>query len=75
MSAERYRTADLSADDVLILRELTAIADELTEPGAGMRTVVLSPARSPRGRGALRERTARNGFARKTASRSSTCAG
>jgi hypothetical protein len=45
MSAERYRTADLSADDVLILRELTAIADELTEPGGGMRTVVLSPAR------------------------------
>jgi hypothetical protein len=45
MSAERYRTADLSADDVLVLRELTAISDELTEPGAGMRTVVLSPAR------------------------------
>ena len=45
MSAERYRIPDLSADDVLRLRELTAIADELTEPGAGMRTIVLSPAR------------------------------
>ena len=33
MSAERYRTADLSADDVLILRELTAIADELDRAG------------------------------------------
>ncbi len=44
-SAERYRTADLSADDVLHLRELTAIVDELVEQGAGMRTVVLSPAR------------------------------
>jgi hypothetical protein len=42
---ERYRTADLSADEVLQMRELTAIADELAEPGTGMRTVVLSPAR------------------------------
>jgi hypothetical protein len=45
VAAERYRSADLSADDVLQFRELTAIADELAEPGAGMRTVVLSPAR------------------------------
>jgi hypothetical protein len=45
IGSERYRIADLSADDVLQLRELTAIADELAEPGAGMRTVVLSPAR------------------------------
>jgi hypothetical protein len=45
VASERYRIADLSADDVLQLRELTAIADELSEPGAGMRTVVLSPAR------------------------------
>lgn len=44
-SAERYRVASLSADEVLQLRELTAIADELAEPGAGMRAVVLSPAR------------------------------
>ena len=34
IGSERYRIADLSA-----------IADELAEPGAGMRTVVLSPAR------------------------------
>ena len=45
IGAERYRIADLSADEVLQMRELTAIADELAEPGAGMRTVVLSPAR------------------------------
>jgi hypothetical protein len=45
MGAERYRSADLSADEVLQMRELTAIADQLTEPGAGIRTVVLSPAR------------------------------
>lgn len=45
VGADRYRLGDLSADDVLRLRELTAIADELTERGAGARTVVLSPAR------------------------------
>jgi hypothetical protein len=45
VGSERYRMADMSADDVLQLRELTAIADELAEPGAGIRTVVLSPAR------------------------------
>ena len=45
IGAERYRSVDLSADEVLQMRELTAIADQLTEPGAGMRAVVLSPAR------------------------------
>ena len=46
-SAERYRTADLSADDVLELRELTALSDELADLALrpGMRTVVLRPAR------------------------------
>jgi hypothetical protein len=44
-AVERFRSADLSADDVLQFRELTAIADELAEPAAGARTVVLSPAR------------------------------
>jgi len=40
--AERYRTTDLSADEVLELRELTAMADELAQlPG----TVVVQPAR------------------------------
>ena len=46
-AAERYRTADLSTDDVLELRELTALADELADLALrqGMRTVVLRPAR------------------------------
>ena len=40
--AERYRTTDLSADEVLELRELTALVDELAQlPG----TVVVPPAR------------------------------
>ena len=30
-SAERYRTAEMSVDDVLQLRELTAISDELAD--------------------------------------------
>jgi len=45
--ADRYRTTEMSADDVLELRELTALRDDL---GAlthhpGMKTVVLRPAR------------------------------
>jgi hypothetical protein len=46
-SAERYRTADMSVDDVLELREITALADELADLALrpGMRTVVLRPAR------------------------------
>jgi len=46
-SAERYRTAEMSVDDVLQLRELTAISDELADLALrpGMRTVVLRPAR------------------------------
>ena len=40
--AERYRTTDLSADEILELRELTALAEELAElTGA----VVVQPAR------------------------------
>ena len=45
VAAERYRLSDMSADDVLELRELTALADELGEQPAAMRTVVLRPAR------------------------------
>ena len=47
MSAERYRTAELSVDDVLELRELTALSDELADLALrpGMQTVVLRPAR------------------------------
>ena len=46
-SAERFRTAELSVDDVLELRELTALSDELADLAMrpGMRTVVLRPAR------------------------------
>ncbi len=44
-SAERYRRSAMSADDVLRLRELMALADDLGEIVPGMRTVVLRPAR------------------------------
>ena len=46
-TAERYRGAEMSVDDVIELRELTALSDELAglalEPG--LRTVVMRPAR------------------------------
>jgi hypothetical protein len=47
MAAERFRSASMSVDDVLELRELTALTDELADPGAepGIRTLVLRPAR------------------------------
>jgi hypothetical protein len=47
MATERFRTVSMSVDDVLELRELTALADELVDPAAepGMRTLVLRPAR------------------------------
>ena len=46
-AAERFRSASMSVDDVLELRELTALADELADlaRAPGMRTVVLRPAR------------------------------
>ena len=46
-AAERFRAAELSVDEVLELRELTALADELADHAlrAGIRTVVLRPAR------------------------------
>ena len=46
-AAERYRTAAMSSDDVLALRELTALTDELRDLALrpGLRTVVLRPAR------------------------------
>jgi hypothetical protein len=45
--AERFRVPVISGDDVLELRELTALADELGEPGpeGAVRTLVFSPAR------------------------------
>jgi hypothetical protein len=44
-AAERFRTSEMSADDVLELRELTALADQLGELPAGARTMVLRPSR------------------------------
>jgi hypothetical protein len=57
MAAERFRLADLSVDEVLELRELTALADELAAPGfePGLRTLVMRPARLS----ALRDSVAR----------------
>jgi len=46
-AAERFRSASMSVDDVVEFRELTALADELTDLALrpGIRTVVLRPAR------------------------------
>ncbi len=44
-ATERFRMSDLSADQVLELRELTALADELGELSGGAGTVVMRPAR------------------------------
>src|ERR1700759_2891770 len=54
-AGERFRTASMSTDDVLELRELTALADELADPqgGPGMRTIVMRPARLNAWRDAL----------------------
>jgi hypothetical protein len=43
--AERFRNAELSADDVVEFRELTALADELSELVGGAGTIVMRPAR------------------------------
>jgi hypothetical protein len=55
ISGERFRTASMSTDDVLELRELTALADELADLAsrAGVSTVVLRPARLSAYRNAL----------------------
>jgi hypothetical protein len=46
-TTERFRIAEMSVDEVLELRELTALADELADLALrpGIRTVVLRPAR------------------------------
>ena len=44
-SGERFRLTDMSSDDVLEMRELTALTDELGELSGGASTVVLKPAR------------------------------
>jgi hypothetical protein len=51
--AERFRNEELSADDVVEFRELTALADELSELGAGAGTIVMRPARLNAYRNAL----------------------
>jgi hypothetical protein len=55
ISAERFRTASMSVDDVLELRELTALTDELADLASrpGVSTVVLRPARLSAYRNAL----------------------
>jgi hypothetical protein len=42
---ERFRNEELSADDVIEFRELTALADELREMEGGAGTIVMRPAR------------------------------
>jgi hypothetical protein len=44
-SGERFRTTELSGDDVVEMRELTTLTDELGELSVGASTVVLKPAR------------------------------
>src|SRR5687768_9746371 len=44
-AAERFRNTEMSADDVIEFRELTALADELGELVGGAGTIVLRPAR------------------------------
>jgi hypothetical protein len=46
-TADRFRAAEMSVDDVIQLRELTGLSDELADLALrpGMRTVVLRPAR------------------------------
>ena len=44
-AGERFWVTEMSADDVLELRELTTLADELSELTSGASTVVLRPAR------------------------------
>lgn len=47
ITTERFRTAEMSVDDVLELRELTALADELADHvrQEGIRTIVMRPSR------------------------------
>src|SRR3954467_16005448 len=54
-SGERFRTAAMSVDDVLELRELTALADELADHvlREGIRSLVMRPARLSAWRDAL----------------------
>ena len=55
ITTERYRNTEMSTDDVLELRELTALADELGDLllRPGVSTLVMSPARLNAWRDAL----------------------
>ncbi len=55
IAGERYRTASMSADDVLELRELTALTDELSDHllRPGVSTLVMRPSRLNAWRDAL----------------------
>ena len=55
ITTERYRTVEMSIDDVLEFRELTALADELADHSVqqGMRTIVMRPGRLNAWRDAL----------------------
>jgi hypothetical protein len=44
-ASERFRIGEISSDEVLELRELTGLADELGELTGGASTVVVRPAR------------------------------
>lgn len=52
-SSERFRNEELSADDVVEFRELTALSDELRELVGGAGTIVMRPARLNAYRNAL----------------------
>ena len=54
-STERFQNAEMSIDDVLEFRELTALADELADHSIqqGMRTIVMRPSRLNAWRDAL----------------------
>jgi hypothetical protein len=54
-SGDRFRTASMSVDDVLELRELTALTDELADHllREGVRSLVMRPARLSAWRDAL----------------------
>ncbi len=52
-SGERFRNTEMSADDVVEFRELTALADELRELVGGAGTIVMRPARLNAYRNAL----------------------
>jgi hypothetical protein len=55
IAGERFRNVELSIDDVLELRELTALADELADhvTRPGMKTIVMRPSRLNAWRDAL----------------------